>query len=253
MSETILCIPDQHAHYQHHNTRADLLARLIVDLKPDVVLNGGDCADMPSLSSYDKGKRSFHGRNYRADVDAHLEFQERLWEPVRARKKKMPYRTVLIGNHEQRIEKALDLSPELVGTVGMKDLLFEEYYDEIIPYDGGTPGIWQYEGISFAHYFISGVSGRPIGGENHAKMLSIKNGCSSVAFHSHLLDFSTRKTVDGKTVNTVVCGCYQDYKNDWSGSIASLWWSGVTVLRNVQDGNFDVQFISLGALKKEYA
>ena len=38
--------------------------------KPDVIINIGDFADMPSLSSYDVGKKSFEGRTYQADVEA---------------------------------------------------------------------------------------------------------------------------------------------------------------------------------------
>src|SRR5690606_28393748 len=114
-------IPDQHAHYQHDNRRADWLSKLTIDLSPDIVVNLGDAADMPSLSSYDKGTRSFQGRSYRQDIDAHLDFQSRWWDPVKARKKRLPYRVVLEGNHEHRIERALDLSPELVETIGFKD------------------------------------------------------------------------------------------------------------------------------------
>ena len=37
---------------------------------PDVIVHLGDHWDMPSLSSYDKGKRAMEGRRYRADVQA---------------------------------------------------------------------------------------------------------------------------------------------------------------------------------------
>src|SRR5690606_39106525 len=123
-------------------------------------VNMGDAADMPSLSAYDRGKRSFHGRSYKQDIDAHLDFQDRMWSPVRARKKKLPYRVVLEGNHENRIERALDLSPELKGTIGFEDYDFDSYYDQVVRYDGGTPGIIELNGVLFAHYFITGVSGR---------------------------------------------------------------------------------------------
>lgn len=245
-------VPDQHAVPYFNNDRADWLARLTIDLKPDVVINGGDAADMESLSSYDKGKRSFHGKSYKKDIDAHLEFQERWWEPVKKQKKKMPHRVVLEGNHENRIERALDLSPELVGTMGFEDFQFDRYYDEIVRYDGGLPGIYKKDGILFAHFFPTGVSGRPIGGERPAHMLLAKNGISTIAFHSHTLDFATRRTVADKTMNAVVAGCFQNYINPWAGPIGKFWQAGVVVLRNVDDGNFDFQWISIEALKKEY-
>lgn len=251
--KTYLIVPDQHAHYEHNNDRADWLSKLIIDLRPDVVVNMGDAADMPSLSDYDKGKRSFHGRSYKKDIDAHLEFQDRMWSPVRATKKKLPYRIILEGNHERRVERALDLSPELAGTIGFSDYAFSDYYHDVVRYEGGTPGIFELDGILFAHYFITGVSGRPLGGERPGHMLLAKNGVSCIAAHSHTFDFATRKTVQGRTMNGLVVGCYQDYTNDWAGNIGKLWRAGVVVLRNVQDGDYDLQWISIGALKDAYA
>lgn len=246
-------MPDQHAVPYHNNDRADWLSRLIIDVAPDVVINMGDAADMESLSSYDKGKRSFHGKSYKKDLEAHLEFQERVWEPVRARKKKLPYRVVLEGNHENRIERALDLSPEMQGVIGFDDFQFNEYYNEVIRYDGGLPGIYTRDGILFAHFFPTGVSGRPIGGERPAHMLLSKNGKSSIAAHSHTIDFATRRTVADEYQNGLVVGCYQDYVNPWAGPIGKFWQAGIPILRNVENGRFDFQWISIEALKAEYS
>lgn len=246
-------IPDQHAVPYHNNNRADYLAQFIIDRKPDVVINMGDAADMESLSSYDKGKRSFQGKSYAKDIESHLDFQERLWEPVRRTKKKLPHSVLLEGNHENRIERALDLSPELVGTIGFKDYDFDRYYDEVIRYDGGLPGIFKKDNIVFAHYFPTGVSGRPIGGERPAHMLLAKNGMSSIAAHSHTLDFASRRTVADEYLNAVVVGCFQDYINPWAGPIGKFWQSGIVMLNGVDNGNFDFEWISLDRLKKAYS
>lgn len=252
MSKTYLIIPDQHAHPDHNNDRADYLAEFIIDLKPDVVVNMGDAADMPSLSDYDKGKRSFVGRSYKADIEAHLDFQERLWGPVRSTKKKMPYRVYLEGNHEHRVERALDYSPELSGTIGFHDYDFESYYHDVIRYEGSLPGIWKSDGILFAHFFPAGVSGRPLGGNSPARMMQLKNKVSCVASHIHTLDLATERNIDGRTVNCLVAGCYQDYVNDWAGPIGRYWRAGVAVLHNVRDGDFDFQWVSLETLKNIY-
>lgn len=248
----MLLIPDSHAHPDHPNTRADWLSKLIIDLKPDVVVNGGDQWDFSSLSSYDKGKRSFHGRSYSKDLESGLEFQDRLWGPVKAQKKKLPYRVFLVGNHEQRIDRVLDMSPELEGTVGYDDLDLNTYYNEVVHYDGQLPGIWEYEGVLFAHFFPAGISGRPMGGESPARMLVNKNQTSCVAFHAHVLDYHTKRNIRGDVINGLVAGCYQDYVNDWSGPVGRFWRSGVAVLRDVSQGNFDFQWISIESLKKEY-
>lgn len=213
----------------------------------------GDSADMPSLSSYDKGKRSFHGRSYAADIGSHLDFQQRLWEPIKRRKKKLPRRVGIIGNHDQRIDKALDLSPELEGTIGLSDLDMESYYDNVVYYEGGSPGVITIDGVSYAHFFGSGVMGRAVGGQHPATSLITTKLTSCVSGHLHLADWSVRTTGTGRRVHGLFAGVYQDFVSDWAGEANKLWWRGIVVLRNVEDGNFDPQFISLESIKKEYA
>lgn len=212
----------------------------------------GDQSDFPSLSSYDKGKRSFVGRTYAADVASHLEFQERLWEPVKRRKKKMPRRVFLEGNHEHRIERALDLSPELTNTISFDNLELSEYYNDIVRYEGTTPGQIEIDGITYAHYFIAGVSGRPMAGEHHAYQLLAKQFSSCTAAHSHLADYAVRTVANGRKIHGLVAGCFLDYPLDWAGETNKLWWRGVILKHNVEDGNYDPEFISLDRLQKEY-
>jgi hypothetical protein len=255
MSKTYLVVPDQHAHPDHNNDRADYLGKFIKDLKPHVVVNIGDAADLASLSTFDKGKHSFHARNYEKDIDAHLDFQERMWAPIRKSKRKQPYRIILEGNHEHRIKRALEASGEMAGDrfgLSFRNLDFDSYYHEVIEYNGSTPGIRTMDGIDFAHFFISGVMGRPIGGIHHAASLVTKNFTSSVCGHSHTADFSVRTTQTGKKLFGLVSGVYQDYNSDWAGHINDLWWRGLVVLRDVDDGYFDPEFIGLKALEKEY-
>lgn len=248
----ILVLSDQHATPEHGNERADYLANLIIDTRPDVVVNLGDAADMGSLSSYDKGKRSFHGRSYKADIESHLDFQERVWGPVRARKKKLPLRIVLEGNHEHRIERALDLSPELEGTLSFTHFQFSDEYDEVVRYSGATPGKITVEGITFAHYFVSGVMCRPISGEHPATSLLAKQFHSCVAGHLHLADFAMRTDALGRKICGLLAGVYQDYDPPFAGDAARLWWRGVVMLHNCHDGQFDPEFLSLERLKATY-
>jgi hypothetical protein len=247
-----LIIPDSHAHYQHHNKRAEWLGELIADVKPDVVVNIGDCWDMPSLSSYDRGRRSFQGRSYRADIDAGLDFNERLWSRVTRRKKKLPRTVFLEGNHEHRIHRAIDLQPELDGAIGYSDLNLSEWYDDIILYEGSTPGHIEIDGITYAHYFISGVAGRPVGGEHPATSLITKKLSSATQGHLHLADWSTRMSLTGNRIMGCFVGCYQDYMADWAGVISNLWWNGVVIKRNVENGCYDPEFVSLSRIRKEY-
>lgn len=254
MTKTHLVIPDSHAHPDHNNDRADWLGALILDLKPDVLVHIGDSADMASLSSYDKGKKSFQGRSYQADINAHLDFQERMFAPLKKAKRKLPYSIFCIGNHEYRIHRAVDLSPELDGAISMKHLKLEDYYDRIVPYSGQTPGVTHQDGIAYAHYFVGGVAGRPLGGIHAGYSLVTKKFSSATCGHSHLADLSFHVDLAGRPIIGCVAGCYQDYDNDWAGEIAGLWWRGVVFKKNVDgNGGYDPQFISLDQIKKEYA
>ncbi len=80
--KTHLVIPDSHAKPDVPNDRFELLGEFILDLKPDVIVNIGDGADMESLCSYDKGKKSFEGRRYKKDIEAHLDAQQKMFKPI---------------------------------------------------------------------------------------------------------------------------------------------------------------------------
>lgn len=252
MGKVHLVIPDPHAHYQHHNKRAEWVGELIADVKPDVVICLGDGADMPSLASYDKGKRSFQGRTYQADIDAHTDFQERLWDRVRRRKKAMPRSVYLIGNHEHRITRAIEMSPELDGAISLKDLSLDTWYNETVHYAGQTPGVIEIDGITYGHYFISGIMGRPLGGEHPATTIVTKKLSSATCGHMHIADWSTRTNLNGHRIMGCVAGCYQDYDSDWAGVINGLWWRGVVIKHGVERGNYDPEFVSLDRIRQEY-
>ena len=253
---THLVVPDPHAHPDFNNDRAIWLSKLIKDIKPDTVINLGDNADLASLSHFDKGKASFFGASYEKDINAHLDFTDKMWHHVRKSKKKMPRKIILEGNHEHRIKRAIEYQPELSGHsfgLSFKDLALDENYDDVVEYVGQTPGIINVDGVNYAHFFISGVMGRPIGGEHHASSLISKQFSSCTCGHSHTVDTSWRTDVTGRTIQGLVAGVYQDYKSPWAGAVNDKWWSGVVVKRNVDNGSYDPQFISMEAIRKEYA
>lgn len=86
----------------------DWIGQYLVDKQPDVFVCIGDFADMPSLSSYDKGRKCFEGRRYKDDINAAIEGMTRLMAPLKAynehkaRLKEKQYRPRLVmtlGNH----------------------------------------------------------------------------------------------------------------------------------------------------------
>ena len=91
------------------------IGNYIVAKRPEVIVMIGDFADMPSLSSYDTGTKSFEGRTYKADIKAAQKGMEALLAPMKALNKKLlkskkkqykPRMVMTLCNHEHRITRA---------------------------------------------------------------------------------------------------------------------------------------------------
>lgn len=243
-----LVIPDSHAHPDHHNKRYEWLGHLINDIKPDVVVDIGDWWDMASLCSYDKGTKGFEGRRYKRDIEAGLDAQQRVYDITRRSKKKLPRFVRTLGNHEHRISKAVDRDPVLEGTIGLNDLQSRDYGWE----EHGFLEPVEIAGVTYQHYFTSGIMGRPISGERHAQTLILKQLSSCTQGHSHLFDHCVRSDVRGRKIHGCVVGVFQDYEADFAGPANAMWHRGVVIKRGVEDGNYDVETVSMKRLKELY-
>lgn len=240
-----LIIPDPHAHPEYDNYRFLALGRFIMEERPDVIICLGDMADMPSLSSYDKGKKNFEGRRYMKDIAAVDEANRMLFEPLRRHNKMRrrnrkkvynPTKIMTLGNHEERIKRVSQNSPELDGVVSLDDLNYHEWGWICVGYNDHI----SIDGIAYSHHFATGVSGRPISGENIGRMLVQKNLMSSVQGHSHVFDHSIRTKIDGTRVHGMSVGCFThpNYVEGWNEATHHMWWRGVVVLEDVEDGDF---------------
>jgi len=259
MSKKILVIPDAHAHPDYDNRRFIALGKLIVDERPDTIVCIGDFADMPSLSSYDRGTRGFEGRRYNRDIEAARQANNYLWHALdtyneqQKRNKKAQYKprkVMCLGNHEARIDRVTQSSSELHGTISMDDLGYEEAGWEVYPFMDKV----FIEGVGFSHYFASGVMNRPIGGEHIGNSLLSKNYMSSVQGHSHLYNHAIRTRADGQKMHGLAVGCFvhPEYTEGWCAGARHLWWEGVLLLDNVSEGDFSLRDITTKQLMEQY-
>lgn len=252
-----LVIPDAHVQPDTNNDRFEWLGKFILERRPDKIICLGDFADMNSLCSYDRGKRSFEGRRYLGDCEAVKDALGRLNGPInhynsqRKRNGKSQYRPekfMLLGNHEHRIVRATEDRAELDGTIGIHNLGFTEYgwrvSDYLVPIE--------LDGIFYCHYFVSGVKGEAISGPNIASLIISKHFVSCIAGHVHTIDYAVRTTPSGKQVMGLVPGCFFDHPMDYAEHTEHLWWRGVAWLENVVDGAYDLELVSLERLKKNY-
>jgi len=243
-NNTHLIIPDSHAMPSKHNGRYELLGRLIYDLRPDVVVDIGDSADMESLCTYDKGKTGYESRRYLADCDAYKDAMERLWHPYRKHKRKMPLRVKTRGNHEQRIIKAGEYAGVMSGTFGIEDLEEHRYNDIVKPFLVPT----MIDGVTYNHYCPTPIMNKPVGGTSPARAILKQEHRSMTTGHSHLRDF-----FEERGLLSLVVGCYVDYWADYAGPANNNWWAGVVLKTHVENGYYDHRWISYNAIQKEYA
>jgi predicted MPP superfamily phosphohydrolase len=226
----LLIIPDAHAHPDYDNTRFDLLGALIADEKPDVIVCLGDFADLPSLSSYDRGKKGFEGRRYQRDLDAARDALSRL------RLGRSNARCImLLGNHEARIDRAVSDRAELEGTMSTRDLWYGLHFD-VVPYEDTAVVC----GFSMSHHFASGVGGRPISGSGVAAQMSRMLMQSAVIGHNHVLDLAERTRPDGTKVVSLSAGCFVHprAREGWNRSTAHMYWNGVVLMDDARDGYY---------------
>ncbi|MCP4989569.1 MAG: hypothetical protein GY928_27000 [Colwellia sp.] len=235
----------------------EAVGKYIADKQPAVIVHIGDHADMPSLSSYDKGKGKAEGKRVQSDIEASIEGMNRLLKPIYDLQQKQlredgkihykPKMVLCYGNHEERIMRHVDENPELIGFLSYDNLRYEDMGWEVS--DFLKPVV--INGVAYSHFMPNPMSGRPYGG---AALNVLKHvGESFCMGHQQKLDVATRfLPASGKQQWAVVCGACYDHDEDYKGHQGNHHFRGVVVKHNVVDGSFNPAFISLDYLKKRY-
>jgi predicted MPP superfamily phosphohydrolase len=222
--------------------------------KPDVIVCIGDFADMPSLSSYDIGKKSFEGRTYKADIKAAHKGMDALMGPIVAEQERLirnkdkrwtPRLVLTLGNHEHRIDRAVEYDRKLEGLISTSDLKYEDYGWEVYPF----LEVVVIGGIAYSHYFTSGVMGRPV---TSAQMLVTKKHMSCFAGHQQGRQIAYARRADGKEMTAIIAGSCYEHNEDYLGPQGNEHWRGFYMLHEVNDGAFDEMAVSINYLKATY-
>lgn len=226
-----------------------------MDKRPDVIVHAGDFADMESCSAWDKGKLAFEGRRYKADIQAAHEAMEALLGPMREhnlmrrRNKKSIYRprmVLTLGNHEDRINRAVSENAMLDGTIGISDLRYEYYGWEVYDF----LKVVNINGVCFSHFFQTGAMGRPA---SSAQAQLTKKMMSTVAGHQQGLSTASAYRADGRRMTAIVAGSCYTHLEGYLGPQGNKHWHGVIMLHNVEDGEFDPMYVPLHYLQSKYA
>jgi hypothetical protein len=230
------------------------IGNYIVKKQPEFVVNLGDFADMSSLSSYDVGKKSFEGRRYKADVEAAHEAMNALLGPLRefnakAKKNKeklyKPRLVMLLGNHEHRINRAVNDDPKLEGVLSTDDLGYKKAGWQVHPF----LEVVVIDGVAYSHYFTTGAMGRPA---SSAQAQLNKKHQSCIAGHQQGLQIATSYRADGVRLTSIIAGSCYEHDEDYMGPQGNNHWRGCLLLHSVADGQFDMVPLPLRYLKERY-
>ena len=250
----ILVLPDVQAKPGIDFTYLTRIGQYMVDKKPEIVVCIGDFADMCSLSSYDKGKKSFEGRRVMKDIeaakDAMCAFLTPLWEyndKMKQQKGKLykPRLVMTLGNHENRINSAINNDPMLAGLLSTDLLGYAEDGWEVYEF----LKVVVIEGIAFSHYFTTGLMGRPA---STASAQLNKKHMSLIAGHQQGKQIATAFKADGREITSIITGSCYEHDEDYLGPQGNKHWRGFLMLHDVDDGSFDPMFVSLKFINSKY-
>lgn len=249
-----LVIPDTQIRPGCDTRHIDWAAKAILDYLPDVIVVLGDWWDMHSLSTHDAaGSEDMEGANYMADIEAGCEAFARLVEPMRKEQARRikghlprwnPECHFLTGNHENRISRAIQNEPKYAGALTLDHLNVQGFsthpFLKIINIDG----------IKYCHFFPNPYSGRAIGGTITNRLAHI--GSSFCQGHQQGYLYGSKQYPDHVKHGIVAGRFYLHHERYRPEDVQNAEWSGIFVLNDVRNGDFDMMPLSVRYLERKY-
>ena len=223
--------------------------------RPNIkIIHLGDHADMPSLSSYDKGKKAMEGRRITEDIAAANQAFDVLCQPLLDYNRKRikykekqwwPERHITLGNHENRIDVAVENDAQLETLISTDDLNYAKHGWRVHPFLKPVT----IDGIAYAHFFANPMTGKPLGGVASSRIKNI--GRSFTMGHQQVLDVATRFVGNQQQWGLIAGACYL-HDEDYKGFQGNAHWRGIVVCHEVSDGSYNPMFVSLDYLCRRY-
>ena len=241
-------IPDTQCKPHGSTTHLTGAGRYIIDKQPERIIHIGDHWDMPSFSSYDKGRKRAEGQRYFEDIKAGNDGMDALMAPIHAYNKRQkkngkkqykPDMHFMIGNHEERIIRYCEDNPEMHGHIGYHDFNLLDHgwtvHEFTVPVT--------LEGVAYAHYFYNPNTGRPYGGVCSTRLKNI--GYSFTMGHQQGKDQAERYLTNGDAHRALVVGSFYPHEEHYKGPQGNAHWRGCIMKNEVKEGNYDIMELSL--------
>ena len=222
------------------------IGEYLADMRPDVIVHIGDHADMESLSSYDRGKKSAEGKRVINDIDSANKAFRKLSKPIMKAKGYNPELHITLGNHEHRITRHIDDNANLDGFLGLSNLNYADLGWNV--HDFLTEV--EIDGVSYCHFFPNPMSGKPWGGMMQTMIKNV--GYSFSMGHQQRHSHDRKPLGNGKIINGLVSGACYLHDEDYKGRGGNVHFRGIVVKSEVFDGSYDLMEVSLDYLCRKY-
>jgi len=258
-------IPDTQVKPDVPTDHLSWIGQYIVDRfagRPNVrIIYLGDHADMPSLSSYDAGKKAMEGRRAKADIAAANAGFDLLCKPMedfnakaRADKKRLwtPDKHIALGNHEDRITRACENNAQIDGLLSLDMLNYAAHGFTVHPFL--EP--FYLDGVGYAHYWVNHMTGKPLGGMPITRLKQV--GHSFTMGHQQTYDTALRFVVDPETgearsQRALIAGACYLHDEDYKGPQGNAHWRGILVCHEVERGSYSLMEVTLDYLARRYS
>lgn len=224
-----------------------VIAHHICSIRPKHVVHLGDHWDMPSLSGYDKGKKSHEAKTYTKDIAAGNHSMREFWAIINklwpSNKEDCTW-VILEGNHEHRIDRAKDY-----GTHELRDLMemvVRDYrgWEIVVPF----LEIIRIHDIEFCHFFTNEHTSKPVG---TARMMLNKRHVNQIAGHKQGFDYAEQLKGSDETIQAVILGSSYYHDEEYKKQSNHHFRGTMVVHLNGKRG-FDFMRTSLNLLDKMY-
>lgn len=219
--------------------------------RPKRIVLIGDVYDMPSCSSYDKaGSHAAEGRRIRADLDYPfrvLEKMANIWARVRGWN---PEVHVTLGNHEDRLLRAVRDDARFEGVFGVESFRFGDLGWKVHPFL--KPVVL--DGVSYCHYFPQNHAGKVVQtrrGAPTARAQVLRQMCSCTSGHLQGLDTHIHPTTNGFR-RGVIAGSFYQHNEEYLSPGGNNYWRGIIMKHDVYGGEYDLCEVSMGYLKRKF-
>jgi hypothetical protein len=176
------------------------------EVKPDMLVIGGDWFTFDTLSSFSLGKPGVvEGKRYREEIDHGMALLRQFADHVQGRK------IFLAGNHEDRVRLWLERNPTLAGMVEWKPYVATLGF-EVYPY----PHLFRLGHLHYAHGEYYNI--------HHAKKHLDTYGANVVYGHTHTSqEYAKVRPIDQAPIKARSVGCLCGLNPEYRLNKSNAW------------------------------